>query len=259
MSTFKSSLGSIYRSIKNRFFYYRKKNFIHGFFKENGYSNIKPFNLHKWHHDLYLFTAMDKDGKPVFIKLTNLPRILKNENRAYKKIRKNDILKNHLIEHKAYIKKEGYKALILQRSNGTVLNEDWASKNIPELRALIDIVDGFTAMSLIHRDIKLDNFIYDDGVIKVFDFSFMIDMTENKKMKEIDLANNDNMIKLVTMGVGYKPAPLKWDDYYALHVVFKELLQNNASNIPLEQKRLLEQYKNECYDKIGVNSYTILK
>ncbi len=252
-------LAPIYREIKNRIFYLRNRKFIQGFFQENGYHKAKPFNLNKWHHDLYLFTAVGKDGDPVFIKLTNLPRILKNENRAYKKLKKNDYLKDHLILHKGYIKKDGYKALILRRSNGMVLNEEWAYQNIEELGTLIKIVDGFTALSLIHRDIKLDNFIYEDGHIKVFDFSFMIDLSGNNKIKEIDLSNNENLAKLITMGEGYKPASLKWDDYYALYMVFNRLAKNNSSTISLEQKELLFRYIEECKAKIGTNNYTINK
>ncbi|WP_165749405.1 protein kinase family protein [Cellulophaga sp. Z1A5H] len=259
MSFLRYYLSLLYRTIKNKVFYNKNKGFIIKFFQENGYNQTKPFNINKWHHDLYLFTAIDNNGSQVFIKLTNLPRILKNENRAYKKLRKNSYLKNHLIEHKGYIKKDGYKALILKRANGVVLNEEWAYQNIDKLGDLIRIVDEFTNLSLIHRDIKLDNFIYEEGHIKVFDFSFMIDMTEDKKMKEIDLTNNENMIKLVTMGVGYKPAPLKWDDYFALYVVFKLLLNNKPSTISLEKSNLLELYLKESSDKINSNIYTILK
>lgn len=259
MDLLKTVLRKIYREVKNRRFYLNNKKFIHGFFQENGFYSTKPFNLNNWHHDLYLFTAIAKDGSPVFIKLTNLPRILKNENRAYKKLRKNPFLKGHIIEHKGYIKKGGYRALILKRANGQVLTEEWAYRNVEKLGTLIKIVDEFTALSLVHRDIKLDNFICEDGSIKVFDFSFMIDMTEKNKLKEIDLSENENMIKLVTMGVGYKPSPLKWDDYYSLYVVFKQLLKNKPSALTLENKGLIERYIKECSNKIDTNSYTILK
>lgn len=258
-SLLKNLLGPLYRTTKNRIFYLKKKRFIHQFFEENGYTQIKPFNLNKWHHHLYLFTAEDESGEEVFIKLTNLPRILKNENRAYKKLKKNEFLKNHLIEHKGYIKKEGYKALILKRADGIVLNEEWAYQNINELAKLISIVDEFTALTLIHRDIKLDNFIYEDGYIKVFDFSFMVDMTEKNKLKEIDLTKKENITKLMTMGVGYKPAPLKWDDYYSLQVVFEKLLKNKEHVFSLEQERVLNQYIAQCSEKIESNSYTILE
>ncbi|TLP80751.1 protein kinase family protein [Maribacter sp. ACAM166] len=259
MSFLRYYLSLIYRTIKNLVFHIKNRSFINGFFQENGYHQTKPFNLSKWHHELYLFTAEDKKGNPVFIKLTNLPRILKNENRAYKKLRKKSYLKNHLIEHKGYIKKDGYKALILKRANGVVLNEEWAYQNIEKLGTLIKIVNEFKALSLIHRDIKLDNFIYEDGNIKVFDFSFMIDMTEDKKLKEIDLTDNENMIKLITMGVGYKPAPLKWDDYFSLHVVFSRLLKNNTTKLAFQDKASLERYTTECANKVDTNSYTILK
>ncbi len=213
--------------------------------------------MNSWHHNLYLFTAEDRNGDKVFIKLTNLPRILKNENRVYKKLRKDPFLKDHIIDRKAYLKKNGFKALVLKRSNGIVLNEQWAWNNMEKLHALIKIVDGFAQLSLIHRDIKLDNFIYEEGEIKVFDFSFMIDRSGKVKLKEIDLSVEDNITKLKTMGIGYKPESLRWDDYYALHVVFEHLAKNIPSNIPLEKKELLSQYTAECKDKIGTHWYSV--
>lgn len=252
-------LRTIYREVKNRLFYLGNRRFIHGFYQENGYIKTQPFNLNSWHHNLYLFTAEDGNGDKVFIKLTNLPRILKNENQAYKKLRKDTFLKDHIIDCKAYLKKNGFKALVLKRSNGIVLNDQWALNNLEKLYSLIKIVDGFTQLSLIHRDIKLDNFIYEDGHIKVFDFSFMIDRSGKAKLKEIDLSVEGNLTKLKTMGIGYKPESLKWDDYYALHVVFVHLAKNIPSKIPLEKKELLSQYIRECKDKIGTHCYLVSK
>jgi hypothetical protein len=87
----------------------------------------------------------------------------------------------------------------------------------------------------------------------------MIDKTKHKEIKEIDLSSGQNMLKLITMGIGCKPSPLKWDDYFALHVIFDSLLKNKSLNIPLEQKDILSEYLEECKTKIDSNSYTILK
>lgn len=259
MSLVRYYIGPIARTIKNGFFYFKKREFIQEFLDDHGYTRIKPFNLSKWHHELYLFTATDKNGEEVFIKLTNLDRLLKNENRAYKKLQRNDFLKSHVIEHKGYLKKDGYKALVLKRANGIVLSEDWMVDNINQLGILVKIVDEFNSLSLVHRDIKPDNFIYEEGQIKVFDFSFMIDKTEKRKFKEIDLSRHKNLLKLEDLGIHYKPEPLKWDDYYALHVIFNTLLKNKSLKIPFEKRNILSKYAEECKGKIGTNSYTVLK
>lgn len=259
MSLVRYYLGPTVRIFKNLFFYFKKRKFIQEFLGDYGYLKVKTFNFHKWHHGLYLFTATDKNGEEVFIKLTKLDRLLKNENRAYKKLKSNDFLKNHVIKHKGYLKKNGYKALILKRANGVVLSEDWMLKNINLLGTLIKIVDEFNSMSLIHRDIKPDNFIYENGQIKVFDFSFMVDKTDKRKLKEIDLTDPINMLKLQDLGIHYKPEPLKWDDYYALRVIFNDLIKNKSSKISLEEKNILSQYVEECEVKIGTNSYSIIK
>lgn len=259
VSLFKTYVSSFLKIISNRIYYLGNKNSIHSFLKENGFRKIKPFNLNKWHHDLSLFTAKDDNGNNVFIKFTELERILENENSAYKKLQKNDYLKNHLIDHKGYIQKDVYKALILRRVNGKVLNENWASKNITKLEILIKIVNEFTSLSLVHRDIKLDNFIYEEGRIKIFDFSFMIDKSNKGKMKEINLSSRKNMFKLMDLGIHYKPEPLKWDDYYSLYVIFNKLLKNKSLKISLKKRNMLSKYVEECKGKIDTNSYTILK
>lgn len=259
MSQIRYPISYFFKAIKNTVYYLRNKKLILDFFKDYGYIKIKPFNLFKWHHDLFLFTGQDELGEKVFIKLTRLRRILKNENQAYKRLMKNDFLKSHLIEHRRYIKKGPYKALILKHSNGIVLNENWLINNINKLEILIKIVDEFKKMSLVHRDIKLDNFIYENDTIKIFDFSFMIDKTNKHKLKEIDLSNHKNVLKLIDLGVNYKPSPLKWDDYYSLHIIFKNVLRNMDKSLSLEQKKVLLQYQEECKKKMDVNTYTILK
>lgn len=259
MESLKIIVGAIVRTKNNLVFYHKEKRFIFNFFKDFGYTKTKPFNLSKWHHDLFLFTAKDENDNNVFIKLTSLERILKNENRAYKKLSKNHFLKNHVITHKQYIKKEDYKALILNRSDGVVLDENWVVDHVDKIKTLIKIIDEFTALSLIHRDIKLDNFIYEDGRIKIFDFSFMIDKTEKRRIKEINLTNHDNMVKLINLGIYYKPEPLKWDDYYSLYVIFKNVLENKDRSLSTERKEALTKYMEECKTKIGTNNYTILK
>lgn len=168
-------------------------------------------------------------------------------------------MKEHLIDRKKFIKKDAYKALILNKAKGVTLNEDWAINNIEKLSVLIKIIDEFKLLSLVHRDIKLDNFIYENGAIKIFDFSFMIDKTEKRKLKEIDLKKHDNMLKLIYLGNFYKPEPFKWDDYYSLYIIFNKLLINKSSNLSIEDKNILSTYKEECYTKIGTNSYSILK
>ncbi|PCJ97712.1 MAG: hypothetical protein COA50_04535 [Flavobacteriaceae bacterium] len=259
MLLLKYYIGNIVRAIKNRIFYLRKGKFIRDFFNEYGYKKTKPFIIHKWHHNLFLFTAIDKMNAPVFIKLTNLPRILKNENRAYKKLLKNDFLKNHVIEYKEYIKKGNHKALVLKKSGGTVLSEDWMVENIDQLHTLIKIVDELALSSLVHRDIKADNFIFEAGNIKIFDFSFMIEKSEKGKIKEINLKSHSNMLKLIDLGVNYKPEPLKWDDYYSLFILFKKLKKNKQNSLSKEQKNILIALIEECKEKVNTNTYTIIK
>ena len=258
MTPLKEIVGSIIRYKNNFLFYFKEKKFIVKFFGDHGYSKIQPFNISKWHHELFLFTGKANNGDEVFIKLTKLGTILKNGNRAYKKFVKNNFLKHHLIERKKFVKRDGYKALILNRAKGVVLDEDWAIKNIEKLDVLIKIVDEFKALSLVHRDIKLDNFIYENGAIKIFDFSFMIDKTEKRKLKEIDHSDHENMLKLVDLGIYYKPNPLKWDDYFSLYVIFNKLL-NSKYNLSIEQKTTLNEYKEVCKAQIGTNTYSLLK
>ncbi len=259
MSFVKYYINFCLLTISNFLFYLKNKKEISSALKEHGCTDVKPFKMYRWHHDLYLFTAYNKLKNKVFVKFSLKKGILKNENRAYKILEKNEFFKNHMIRRDNYIKKESLKFLILNHSDGVVLSEDWLLENPHKSGSLIKIVDELSSMSLIHRDIKLDNFIFEEGEIKIFDFTFMIDKTNSRKIKEIDLSTRQNMIKLLDLGIYYKPEAYMWDDYYSLYVIFKRFFKKNKHKLSDDAKDLFIKYLDECKEKIGTNSYSILK
>lgn len=248
------------RLISNLLFYYKNKKEISNFLSNKGISKIKPFNLTKWHHQVYLFTGTSKLDGDLFIKLSTDKGFLDNENNAYNILESDSILKKHLINKVGFIKTEKLDILILKQSHGITLTNHWFLEHINATITLINIVERLTILRLIHRDLKLDNFICENNEIKIFDFTFMISNDKNLNLKEVDLNVRDNVFKLMDVGINYKPSIFIWDDFYSLKIIFNNAFFNQKTKkLSDKEKEFITEKINYCKEKCNTNTYTILK
>jgi len=243
--------------ISNFFFYFKNKKDISKFLSDKGISNLKPFNINKWHHQVYLFTGTNEVDGDLFIKLSSDKGFLDNESNAYTILESDTVLKNHLINKIGFFKTEQLDFLVLKKAQGITLSNKWFLENINATKILIKIVERLSELELIHRDLKLDNFIYENGDIKIFDFTFMISNKKCYNLIELDLSIRNNVFKLMDVGINYKPSIFVWNDFYALKIVLKNILKE-SSKIDKSEKTLLEKSIKHCEKQENSNSYTII-
>ena len=149
--------------------------------------------------------------------------------------------------------------MVIDFLEGETLSETWMLNNIDNLPILIKIVEEINNLFLIHRDIKLDNFIIHNNQIKIFDFTFMLQTNSETNLKELDLDQKSNLTMLMDLGDELKPSIYRWDNYYSFFIFFNKFFKKNKEKLSEEEFFLIISYIEKCKEKINSNSYSILK
>lgn len=208
--------------------------------KNKSYDDIKHFKIHDWHHGFAYFTAT-LNGLKVFIKFDTQLNIISNDYNAY------EILKNNIPENLVKIvdydlsKNIQYVAYEFELGSKELKSEDLIEEIelVNQIKLMVDIINK---EGIIHRDIKLDNFLLCNGKIKIIDFTFSV----FPGAKDLDLNYKKNCNILRGLGKGLNPKPFFWDDVYAVYNILLKI------NDPKFVDCIDELKKN-----IGKNTYSV--
>lgn len=176
--------------------------------------HLTPFKIDDWHHGYAYFTGLIGDLR-VFIKIDTKLMFLRNEVIAFELL-KGLVRIPRIIAH---YKKDSFEAIISEYIEANTLTlEDLISK--PNLVSnILEIIRSINLRGVIHRDIKLKNFfIYQDN-IWIFDFTFAISKSPVFGFKELDLTDKFQAKVLSSIGDGYNPGYLVWNDFLSLQKI----------------------------------------
>lgn len=209
--------------------------------KEYQFSKIKPFRFLHWHHGAYYFIAYNKENNKVFIKTDMLFQLLNNEVNAINILSKDKEIKKHLPNIIGYNLSLPFPFIAVEFIEGISPNKilDGKDKIIKKneeyiIKEMINIIIHIQRNNIIHRDIRLDNFLFkiNDNKINIYliDFIFCIGVKDSKKyFQELEL-NNKNLNILKGLGGGLNPKMHYWDDAYSLMQICK-LISSDFENI----------------------------
>ena len=86
---------------------------------------------------------------------------------------------------------------------------------------------------VIHRDLKLDNFMICKNKIKIIDFTFANSLDKNSNFKELDISKNENY--LILKGLGPDPKDLQWNDAIAIINILNSMPNSNKFTNEVEK------------------------
>ena len=205
----KQRLNNIYLLLK---FYLKVVSLL----KNSNIYNISIFNFKNWHHGYAYFYGF-KENKKVFIKVDTKFLLLQNDLLVYQLA--NEKLKNYLLNIEDSIFSKNLQIIIYEFLDFTELSVDILENNRSIINTMLDMINTLNDLEIIHRDIKLDNFIFVNNELKIIDFTFAI--SNNKALGFKDLERNiNNCATLEFLGDGLNPEPFVWNDYYALSRLF---------------------------------------
>lgn len=188
---------------------------------------LKIFNFLQWHQGAYYFKGKN-NNTDIFIKTDYEFKLLSNESKALELLNSNNYLKYKTANllfidsvSSEYLCTSFVKGISLRNYIEENKNNELKIKNI--INQMINILKEFQTLKIIHRDIRLENFIISNDTAYVIDFLFTISNIETLGFKELDLNNKNNLNILKTLGIKEYPNKLKWDDAYSLWIIFEDI------------------------------------
>jgi len=207
----------------------------------HGIKNIEIFNLIDWHNGASYFIGYNKSSK-VFIKVYRINNILlNNELKAYnlfladnKEYFMPKVYHKGVFEDTDFIIQEflvGFRSLDYILKDEKILSEYSFSKITGIINSFINYCQS---KNVVHRDLRPANLMVriskETVLVKVIDFSFMIDANNSKNRVFSELDINTNKKVLLWLGDIYKPKPCVWDDAFSFSVIIKEVNKNLKIN-----------------------------
>jgi len=233
--------------IKNYFFILYK-------LKKIGFTNIEAFHYKYWRNGYCYFTAYKKKQK-VFIKVDTKLHLLSNENTLYNLME--HILSEYMIRKIAYIEEKKTQFLILEYQDSKELKEKDLIMYPQYLNDIFYILKTFNKKQIIHRDIKLDNFLIIDGKLKIIDFTFTNSWNKKLNFIELDIHSKYHYSLLQGLGNKLNPKDFVWNDFYSMGKILENILSNNY--LEKDVKKYIEEYKNKFFLFSKETNYYLIK
>jgi predicted Ser/Thr protein kinase len=212
------SSNSIFKKIKLYIDAARKISIIK---KVSKVDDVVPYLISNWHHGFAYFIGK-LNGQKVFIKTSDEFFYLCNDIAAAK------ILKDKVSTPKVLetISLDKFEIVIFEFIEGNTLTPHDLINNVEIIPQLIKIIYEINKVGIVHRDIKLNNFLINkDKSVYVIDFTFSISIDTNLHLKELDNSNKEEIKILNSIGEGDNPSHHHWNDKFSLNKIVERVIK----------------------------------
>jgi len=232
--------------MKKKLYFRTRINNILKTLKNENITDINKFNEKNWHHGYCYFTGV-YNNKKVFIKVDTKLKMLKNEQTFYEMMK--DKISNYLTPIEFFYEDKQLQFVVYEfLSEYSELNEELLSKNINYLDDIYNILKAMKENKVIHRDIKLNNFMVNKNHIKIIDFTFSYSLNKKSNFKELDISEKQNILILNALGVGLNPKPFQWNDSMSMIKVLENItILTTENKLKLYLEKLIVLSSNNTY------------
>jgi serine/threonine protein kinase len=220
--------------------YYLIKFFrIYKVLKKLKLTDIKIYKYKKWHHGYCYFLAY-KGNIKVFIKIDTKLLMLINEATFYDEM--NTEISHYLTPLVTSLFSQNIHAVVFEYLDGYVdLDERTLLLNTQYFDDIFFILKKMKKKGVVHRDIKLNNFLVKENSIKIIDFTFSISLKKMSSYKELDINIRKNSDILRTLGMEGYPLDFQWNDFIAVKNIINKISSTHKLNDTT--KSLLARHK----------------
>ncbi len=251
---YKTKFKVLVSLLEKSYYYLSRYKAINEAFIKNNVTKVKPLHFRRWHLGCAYFSGVI-NGKKVFIKIDTSLLLLKNEKFFYDIM--NEVIPNQLLDLHFFYEVFNLQVICFSYAeNATELTPELLITHPNYLSEAVFILKKIRTNSVIHRDIKLDNFIISNGKLKIIDFYFSCGLFgKHGSFKEVDRDVDDNLLILKRLGSKYKPSDFLWNDFVSLKNILNEIVNNHQLSI--EQQSSMELIIREL-DCLAKDSYYTL-
>ena len=217
--------------------------------KNNNIKKISAFKFLNWRNGYCYFKGMYLE-KEVFVKIDVKMHLLSNDKLVYDLCK--DVMKDDLVEILHYSLDSEIQFVVYEFFNSNELDENILLNELKYLDDIFRILNNLSKAGIIHRDIKLNNFLVSKGKLKIIDFTFSNSNT-HKDFKEVDVNISYNCFLLEFLGAGLNPSPFLWDDYFSFYCILKSLEKEGGDLFKLK----LSDYIKEADKLVGETEYRL--
>jgi len=238
---------SNYQKINKVLYFLLKYFYIKNAMNHLNLNDITIFNYSKWHHGFCYFSATF-NGKKVFVKIDTKLQILENEVFFYNYM-ENEIQHYLIIKYDFYKNKNLELVIFEFLEEVQELNKEILLSNLNYLDDIFLILKSIEAKKLIHRDIKLDNFMIVNNNLKIIDFTFANSFLDYTEFIELNIKEKKNFMILKALGRGFKPKDFVWNDFISMSIIIEELLSEKIKSKDQDiLKMYLEKFKKQSFN-----------
>lgn len=196
--------------------------------KQTGASAIRQFKFSNW-HDGYAYYTGYKAGVKVFIKIDLGLQFLSNDYLAYRLLKEE--VKTIAIEE--FYAEDEFQVAIFPYVQGRNLTE----QDIIDAPSLLEevryVLERFYELGLIHRDVRLENFMLVESQLYIIDFTFITSLphsANNYNFKKLNINDSRQKKVLRKLGGRLNPEQYVWNDFYSVTQIISKALEGNKLN-----------------------------
>jgi len=203
----------------------------------------------------YAYFTGEIGKKKVFIKFDTKYHLINNDVLAYKKCKNK--LDKYLVKIIAFKNTGKIRYVIYEFFESTTLNNNNILENPQLISDIYKVISGINSLRLIHRDIKLDNFLIKNNKLKIIDLTLMASLDDSNKFKSFNINNKNEKKTLHTLNKKYSPPGLVWNDFYSLQLILKEVLRNKNNCVEEKTKIYIDDWIIKIEKDVKNNSYKL--
>lgn len=228
-----------------KIYFYRRIDYIIKLLNKNQINKVSKFREQNWHHGYCYFLGI-YNSKKVFIKVDTKLMLLRNEKYFYDAMKNK--LKSFLIPLIMFHEDEKVQFVVFEYFNDCVdLTLGHLSDNVKFIDDIYFILLQLKEAQIVHRDIKLSNFLIKKNELFLIDFTFSVSLSDSSPFKDLNTSIKSHHKILESLGLKISTNNFSWNDSLSIIKILGKLSNHSGKEHSFDVQRFRDLSINTTY------------